>query len=92
MAVNLRSKIPRSARLVVFDTNRAVSDKLAEQFDGVEVANTAREVAEKSVSQAPCSSYSGFLVLSGPNVQRHEWTQSVSLYSATSQPQNGLAD
>lgn len=56
MAVNLRSKIPQSERLVVFDTNRAVSDKLAEQFDGVEVANTAREVAEKSVSQTSCSS------------------------------------
>ncbi|KAK1811717.1 hypothetical protein LTR12_013893 [Friedmanniomyces endolithicus] len=50
MAVNLRSKIPQSERLVVFDTNRAVSDKLAEQFDGVEVANTAREVAEKSAT------------------------------------------
>ena len=50
MARNLRAKLPSDDTLVVQDVNTAATAKfLEENPDGVRVADTAREVAEKSV-------------------------------------------
>lgn len=62
MARNLRSKIPCSDRLVVFDVNQSVMNQLAKearqdaqtagiQVDArhVEIATSVRDVAEKAV-------------------------------------------
>ncbi|KAF2156465.1 hypothetical protein K461DRAFT_265847 [Myriangium duriaei CBS 260.36] len=48
MAVNLRSKIPSSDELVVFDVNTEAANKFQKENQGVDVAQSVREVAEKS--------------------------------------------
>lgn len=53
MARNLRSKLSSSDKLIIFDVNTDGTAKFAKEMQGVEVANSVREVAEKSVSNAP---------------------------------------
>jgi 3-hydroxyisobutyrate dehydrogenase len=51
MAKNLRAKLPATDTLIVQDVNlNATKQFLAEHSDGVIVADTVREVAEKSAS------------------------------------------
>lgn len=57
MAKNLRAKIPASDTLIIRDVNEDSTKRfVAEAQEGkVEVAENARDVAEKSVSEtAPC--------------------------------------
>lgn len=51
MAKNLRQNLPNHDTLVVQDINKDASRKFADELSGftVIVANTARQVAEKSV-------------------------------------------
>lgn len=49
MARNLRSKLSSSDKLVIYDVNTEGTAKFAKENEGVEVANSVREVAEKSV-------------------------------------------
>jgi len=55
MARNLRSKLPIDDTLIVQDVNTAATAQfLNENPEGVRVADTAREVAEKSVGNVFC--------------------------------------
>jgi len=52
MAKNLRSKLPSDDTLIVHDINEAATKKLAEEApggQGVTIAGSVREVAEKAV-------------------------------------------
>ncbi len=56
MAQNLRAKIPGSDTLVIYDQKHEATRKFVEELDGaggkrtgVEIAESSREVAEKSV-------------------------------------------
>jgi 3-hydroxyisobutyrate dehydrogenase len=51
MAKNLRQKLPNHDTLIVQDINKDASRNFADEFSGfpVVVANTARQLAEKSV-------------------------------------------
>lgn len=54
MAAQLRRKIPKSSELRIFDLDRNVLERFAEEMAGqgaVIVASNAKEVAEKSVSR-----------------------------------------
>lgn len=55
MAKNLRTKIPETDMMVVIDVNKAASEKFVKELSqfNIVVAESAREVAEKSVS-IPC--------------------------------------
>lgn len=58
MAKNLREKIPGSDTLVVYDRNTDATSKFVQWVgSGIEVANSPRAVAEKSVS-AVCTTLS----------------------------------
>ncbi|GAM85083.1 hypothetical protein ANO11243_030860 [Dothideomycetidae sp. 11243] len=48
MAVNLRTKLPSSDQVIVYDINTEATGRLQKEHKGVEVARSAREVAEKS--------------------------------------------
>lgn len=57
MALNLRAKIPSASKLVVLDINKAQVDELVKQsrslgLGQVQVASSAKEVAEECVSNA----------------------------------------
>lgn len=53
MAKNLRAKIPEGDILVINDVNKEATAKFAEEVGtGVEVVETPREVAERSVSHS----------------------------------------
>ena len=65
MAKNLRAKVPKDDQLVIFDRNKDVTTQLMHEYDhldsnpasrkigkNLKVANTAREVVERSVSPA----------------------------------------
>ena len=53
MAKNLRAKIPEGDILVIHDVNKAATAKFVEDVGtGVEVLETPREVAERSVSRS----------------------------------------
>jgi len=52
MAKNLRTKIPKTDTMVVQDVNPTVTQQFAEEMGNVEVVQTVREVAEKSVRSA----------------------------------------
>ena len=67
MAQNLRAKIPEGDTVVVHDQNAAVTKKFKEEVGiaaagtgasgkgtGIEIAETSREAAEKSVCWTPC--------------------------------------
>lgn len=59
MAKNLRAKIPEGDTLVIHDVNKEASAKFVKEVSkGVEVVETPRAVAERSVSHsvhaAPC--------------------------------------
>jgi ferredoxin len=57
MARNLRAKIPAEDTLFVHDVNTAATKKFLEEHpEGVRVADTVREVAEKAVSPCPIHS------------------------------------
>lgn len=49
MAQNLRAKLPSSDKLVIFDKNEDATSRFANDNQDTEVANSVREVAEKSV-------------------------------------------
>lgn len=49
MAANLRTKLPSSDKLVIFDINQNATDSFVKEHEGVEVAQSVREIAEKSV-------------------------------------------
>lgn len=50
MAKNLRAKMPKEDTLFIRDRNTEIMAKFVDEVgNGVEVANSAREVAEKSV-------------------------------------------
>ena len=52
MAKNLRAKIPKKDTLLINDRNTEATDKFVQEVgDGVVVAKSPREVAEKSVRQ-----------------------------------------
>lgn len=58
MAKNLRNKLPESDTLVIQDINQDATASFAKEASGkVEIAQSVREVAEKSVSHY-CPSYS----------------------------------
>lgn len=51
MAKNLRTNVPASDTLVVYDRNTEATAKFVQEVGaGIEVANSPRGVAEKSVS------------------------------------------
>ncbi len=53
MAKNLRAKMPKEDTLVINDQNTETTAKFVEEVgDGVEVAKSVRELAEKSVRQS----------------------------------------
>lgn len=49
MARNLRSKLPSSDDLIVYDVNGDMTSKFKKEVEGSTVAQNVREVAEKSV-------------------------------------------
>lgn len=49
MAKNLRDKLPSSDQLIVYDKNVDATFRFAKESQGVEVASSVRDVAEKSV-------------------------------------------
>lgn len=49
MAKNLRSKLPSSDKLIIYDKNEDATRRFANETKGVDVAENVREVAEKSV-------------------------------------------
>ena len=49
MAQNLRKKISSSDTMVIHDVNPAVTEQFAKEVGNVTVAQSVREVAEKSV-------------------------------------------
>lgn len=54
MAKNLRAKLPVDDQLIVFDVNKNASSQLMnEGGEGVRVADSVREVAEKAVRYTP---------------------------------------
>ena len=59
MAQNLRAKIPSSDTLVIYDRNTEATTKFMQEIggtangEGIEVASSPRQVAEKSVSISP---------------------------------------
>jgi len=57
MAKNLRAKIPAADTLIIRDVNEETAKRFAAEAHGaaVEIAQNAREVAEKSVSVMSCS-------------------------------------
>ena len=58
MAKNLRAKMPEGDALVVNDQNPGTTAKFVEEVgEGVEVAKSVREVAEKSVRQCSVSPF-----------------------------------
>jgi len=50
MATNLRAKIPKSSKFVLCEINESQRDKFIKENQGVEVAKTPKELAEKAVS------------------------------------------
>lgn len=65
MAKNLRARVPEDDKLVIYDRNEDVSAQFVHEYDhrdsnmgslrigeNIEVADTAREVVERSVSPA----------------------------------------
>lgn len=48
MAVNLRTKLPSSDQLIIYDINGEATSKLQKEHKGVQVAQSVREVAENS--------------------------------------------
>lgn len=58
MAKNLRAKLPSTDKLYVYDVNTTSTARFSKECDKhVEVASSAREAAERSVS---CASYMPF--------------------------------
>ena len=49
MATNLRTKIASSDTMLIHDVNPAVTEQFAKEVGNVSVAQSVREVAEKSV-------------------------------------------
>jgi len=49
MASNLRSKISSSDKMYIHDVNPAVTEQFAKEVGNVEIAQSVRDVAEKSV-------------------------------------------
>ena len=52
MATNLRAKIPKSSNFVLCEINKAQRDKFVKEHEGVETAETPKELAQKAVSLA----------------------------------------
>lgn len=65
MAKNLRARVPKDDKLVIYDRNKDATTQFIHEYDDldsnlasrrigkhVEIANTAREVVERSVSSA----------------------------------------
>ena len=50
MAANLRTKLPSSDTLVIYDINDTATSSFTKEHKGVEVAQSVREIAEKAVS------------------------------------------
>lgn len=55
MAKNLRSKLPSSDKLFIYDTNVDATSRFVKENEGAEVAENVRDVAEKSVCLSPSS-------------------------------------
>ena len=51
MAKNLRAKIPQSDTLIIHDVNPAVTEQFKSEIGNAEIAQSVREVAEKTVCQ-----------------------------------------
>lgn len=49
MAKNLRTKIPDSDTMVIYDVTQGALDKFKSEVGNVEIAKSVREVAEKTV-------------------------------------------
>lgn len=59
MARNLRAKIPKEDSLIVHDVNTKATSNFAKELgpQGIHVAESVREVAEKAVRKRPRSRY-----------------------------------
>lgn len=51
MAANLRTKLSSSDKLFIYDINSEATSNFTKEHEGVEVAESVREIAEKSVSR-----------------------------------------
>lgn len=49
MATNLRNKIPESDTMMIHDVNPAVTEKFKKEIGNCEIAQSVREIAEKTV-------------------------------------------
>jgi 3-hydroxyisobutyrate/3-hydroxypropionate dehydrogenase len=56
MAKNLRTKISSSDTMLIHDVNPAVTEAFAKEMGNVEIAQSVREVAEKTVCHLPFGS------------------------------------
>ena len=67
MAQNLRAKIPSGDTLVIYDRNTEAATKFMQEVggtangEGIEVASSPRQVAEKSVSTSSMNFVNAFL-------------------------------
>ena len=67
MAQNLHAKIPSSDTLVIYDRNTEATTKFMQEIgdtanrEGIEVAGSPRQVAEKSVSISSINFVNAFL-------------------------------
>lgn len=52
MASNLRAKLPSSDSFIVYDVNTDATNKFKSENQGIEIANTVRDVAVKSVCRS----------------------------------------
>lgn len=49
MAQNLRAKLPSSDKLIIHDVNTEATSRFTKETSNVEVAESVRDLAEKSV-------------------------------------------